>query len=97
MPDKPYTTTVDSLVETANADQKVPTRNVAGPPVYYPPGEMFTKRSEEGAAWQAQVIDSRITRGWRYELFYLIMLSLLGWIRSRQRKVHVRSGRKVEE
>lgn len=57
LPDKPYTASPDSLVETANNDQKVPTKNVAGPPVYYPPGEVTLKREEKGAGWQAQVMD----------------------------------------
>lgn len=31
------------------------TKNVTGPPVYYPPGhEMFAKK-EEGGAWRAEV------------------------------------------
>lgn len=55
MPDKPYTASPDSLVETAAPDQKVPTRNVAGPPVYYPPGEVTLRREEKGAAMQAGV------------------------------------------
>lgn len=37
-------------------DAKVPTKNVAGPPVYYPPGqEMFAKNEQSAAAWRAQV------------------------------------------
>lgn len=33
------------------------TKNVTGPPVYYPPGhEMFAKK-EESAAWRAEVCD----------------------------------------
>lgn len=55
MPDKPYTASPDSLVETAASDQKLPTKNVAGPPVYYPPGEVTLRRSEKGAAMQAGV------------------------------------------
>lgn len=32
------------------------TKNVTGPPVYYPPGhEMFAKK-EESAAWRAEVL-----------------------------------------
>lgn len=40
----------------AVAEAKVPTKNVAGPPVYYPPGqEMFSKSEQSAAAWRAQV------------------------------------------
>lgn len=31
------------------------TKNVSGPPVYYPPGDMFLKKEEGEAAWRAQV------------------------------------------
>lgn len=54
LPDKPYTSSPDSLVETAT-DTKAPTKNVAGPPVYYPPGEVTLRRTEKGAAMQAGV------------------------------------------
>jgi hypothetical protein len=31
-------------------------KNISGPPVYYPPGhEMFAKKEESAAAWRAQV------------------------------------------
>ncbi|KAH1003536.1 hypothetical protein HUJ04_003447 [Dendroctonus ponderosae] len=43
--------------DVADAQQKEPaTRNVTGPPVYYPPGhEMFSKKEEGGGgAWRAQ-------------------------------------------
>lgn len=34
-----------------------PTKNVSGPPVYYPPGhEMFATKEEGGGAWRAQVL-----------------------------------------
>lgn len=34
----------------------IKTKNVSGPPVYYPPGhEMFAKKEESEAAWRAQV------------------------------------------
>lgn len=44
--------------ETQVKEQKhlPPTKNVTGPPVYYPPGhEMFAKKEESGA-WRAEVI-----------------------------------------
>lgn len=35
--------------------KEVPTKNVSGPPVYYPPGhEMFAKKEEGGGGWRAQ-------------------------------------------
>lgn len=41
----------------AIVDPKVPTKNIAGPPVYYPPGhELFAKNEQSAAAWRAQVI-----------------------------------------
>lgn len=34
----------------------VKSKNVSGPPVYYPPGhEMFAKKEDGAAAWRAQV------------------------------------------
>lgn len=52
---------VDSLKQQhEDLDKKEPkdlqrTKNVTGPPVYYPPGhEMFAKKEESGA-WRAEV------------------------------------------
>jgi hypothetical protein len=40
----------------AIVEPKVPTKNIAGPPVYYPPGhELFSKNEQSAAAWKAQV------------------------------------------
>lgn len=36
-------------------EPKVPTKNIAGPPVYYPPGQELFAKSEAQAAWKAQV------------------------------------------
>ncbi|GAB0094885.1 hypothetical protein DMENIID0001_102110 [Sergentomyia squamirostris] len=66
VPEKPYTLTKDSLVETASPEQKIPTKNVAGPPVYYPPGELFTKK-EESAAWRAQGGYANASGKYQYE------------------------------
>lgn len=43
-------------VEVEDSQRKEPpTKNVTGPPVYYPPGhEMFAKKEEGGGAWRAQ-------------------------------------------
>ncbi|VEN44444.1 unnamed protein product [Callosobruchus maculatus] len=51
--------TLKRQAEEANDMQKketvVPTKNVSGPPVYYPPGhEMFAKKEESSGAWRAQ-------------------------------------------
>lgn len=35
--------------------QKAPTKNIAGPPVYYPPGKELFQKSEASAAWRAGV------------------------------------------
>lgn len=37
------------------AEPKVPTKNIAGPPVFYPPGKELFAKSEAHAAWRAQV------------------------------------------
>uniref|UniRef100_A0A1L8DDF7 Uncharacterized protein n=1 Tax=Nyssomyia neivai TaxID=330878 RepID=A0A1L8DDF7_9DIPT len=65
--EKPYTLTKDSLVETASPDQKIPSKNLAGPPVYYPPGELFLKKEESGAAWRAQGGYARGAGKYQYE------------------------------
>lgn len=37
------------------------TKNVTGPPVYYPPGEMFAKKEESGA-WRAEVLPRNVVK-----------------------------------
>lgn len=63
-------------------EPKAPTKNIAGPPVYYPPGkELFTK-SEASAAWRAGVsaylcivyTHRRETRGIPNEHFSLFVI-----------------------
>lgn len=42
--------------DTQKKEPVLKTKNVTGPPVYYPPGhEMFAKKEESEAAWRAQV------------------------------------------
>lgn len=60
--DEPYTPRkeVNTSLATGKAvaivEPKVPTKNLAGPPVYYPPGhELFAKNEQSAAAWKAQV------------------------------------------
>ncbi|XP_037919254.1 leucine-rich repeat extensin-like protein 5 [Hermetia illucens] len=56
--DEPYTPRreVETAVATGKSSAVVatPSKNVAGPPVYYPPGhEMFARKEESGAAYRA--------------------------------------------
>lgn len=37
------------------AEPKAPTKNIAGPPVYYPPGQELFAKSQAQAAWRAKV------------------------------------------
>ncbi|KAF7271030.1 hypothetical protein GWI33_015996 [Rhynchophorus ferrugineus] len=64
---------VESLKQQ-NADiddlqkKEPPTKNVTGPPVYYPPGhEMFAKKEEGGGAWRAQGEYARGSGKYMYE------------------------------
>lgn len=42
--------------DTQKKEPVVKSKNVTGPPVYYPPGhEMFAKKEESEGAWRAQV------------------------------------------
>lgn len=42
-------------VNTALAEPKSLSKNVTGPPVYYPPGKELFSKSEAQARWRAQV------------------------------------------
>lgn len=42
-------------------EPKIPTKNIAGPPVYYPPGQELFAKNEAQAAWRAQV-SSKFTK-----------------------------------
>lgn len=60
--DEPYTprkevnTALTTNKSVAIVDPKPSTKNIAGPPVYYPPGhELFAKNEQSAAAWRAQV------------------------------------------
>lgn len=55
MPRKEVNTALASNKNVAIVDPKVPTKNVVGPPVYYPPGKELFAKSEAQAAWRAQV------------------------------------------
>lgn len=54
-PRKEVNTALATNKPVAVVDPKVPTKNIAGPPVYYPPGQELFKKSEESAAWRAGV------------------------------------------
>lgn len=55
--DEPYVPRKE--VNTALAS---PTKNVAGPAVYYPPGKELFAKSEAQAAWRGKVCDQKFTR-----------------------------------
>lgn len=53
-------------VNTAVASDKpvtIPSKNIAGPAVFYPPGKEIVKSEEEGAAWLAQVKSKILSSG----------------------------------
>nr|XP_023015074.1 proteoglycan 4 [Leptinotarsa decemlineata]XP_023015075.1 proteoglycan 4 [Leptinotarsa decemlineata]XP_023015076.1 proteoglycan 4 [Leptinotarsa decemlineata] len=54
--------------DTQKKEPAVKTKNVSGPPVYYPPGhEMFAKKEESEAAWRAQGGYARASGKYQYE------------------------------
>jgi len=54
-PRKEVNTSLATGKAVAIVEPKVPTKNLAGPPVYYPPGhELFAKNEQSAAAWRAQ-------------------------------------------
>ncbi|KAK9878378.1 hypothetical protein WA026_021685 [Henosepilachna vigintioctopunctata] len=62
---KQQATEVDDLQKTEPPSR---TKNVNGPPVYYPPGhEMFAKKEEGAAAWRAQGAYAREAGKYEYE------------------------------
>ncbi|KAJ8922266.1 hypothetical protein NQ315_004204 [Exocentrus adspersus] len=55
-------------VDDAQKKEPVRTKNVSGPPVYYPPGhEMFAKKEESEAAWRAQGGYAKASGKYQYE------------------------------
>ncbi|XP_060520089.1 uncharacterized protein LOC132698174 [Cylas formicarius] len=49
-------------------DSAPPTKNVSGPPVYYPPGhEMFAKKEEGGGGWRAEGAYAKGSGKYMYE------------------------------
>lgn len=59
-------TVVEEPVDSKNVP--ISSKNVAGPPVYYPPGhEMFAKKESEAAAWRAQGEYAKASGKYMYE------------------------------
>ena len=57
-PRKEINTALTSNKSEPIIEPKPATKNIAGPPVYYPPGqELFSKSEQSSAAWRAQVIN----------------------------------------
>lgn len=62
----PKVTVVEEPVDSKNVP--ISSKNVAGPPVYYPPGhEMFAKKESEAAAWRAQGEYAKASGKYMYE------------------------------
>ncbi|XP_055627872.1 adhesive plaque matrix protein [Toxorhynchites rutilus septentrionalis] len=65
-PSPPKKAPIDEPVDSKAA--LVSSKNIAGPPVYYPPGhEMFAKKESEGGAWRAQGEYARASGKYMYE------------------------------
>ncbi|XP_055321045.1 mucin-2-like [Sitodiplosis mosellana] len=54
MPRKEVNTALATNKSIPVVEPKAPTKNIAGPPVYYPPGQELFAKSEAQAAWRAQ-------------------------------------------
>lgn len=65
-PSPPKVTVVEEPLDSKNVS--ISSKNVAGPPVYYPPGhEMFAKKESEAAAWRAQGEYAKASGKYMYE------------------------------
>lgn len=65
-PSPPKVTMVEEPLDSKNIP--LSSKNVAGPPVYYPPGhEMFAKKESEAAAWRAQGEYAKASGKYMYE------------------------------
>ncbi|XP_055609436.1 rho GTPase-activating protein gacJ [Uranotaenia lowii] len=64
----PKVTIVEEPLVDSKAAPPANSKNVAGPPVYYPPGhEMFAKKESEAAAWRAQGEYAKASGKYMYE------------------------------
>jgi hypothetical protein len=67
-PRKEVNTSLATGKAVAIVEPKVATKNLAGPPVYYPPGhELFAKNEQSAAAWRAQGGYARARGKYEYE------------------------------
>lgn len=55
MPRKEVNTALTTNKSQPIVEPKAATKNIAGPPVYYPPGQELFAKSEAQAAWRAKV------------------------------------------
>lgn len=55
VPRKEVNTALASNKSIPVVEAKAQTKNIAGPPVYYPPGKELFSKSEASAAWRAGV------------------------------------------
>lgn len=55
VPRKEVNTALASNKNIPVHEPKAPTKNIAGPPVYYPPGQELFAKSEAQAAWRGKV------------------------------------------
>lgn len=76
-------------------EQKTPTKNIAGPPVYYPPKPLFEK-SEAQAAWRASVSSKRITFANKWNWLNWNRFMIAGTSRKWKRKIRIRIGKSIE-
>lgn len=75
-------------------DARESSRNVAGSPVYYPPGHEMFEKKEEAAVWKASV-SSNFSQ---IETKFSDKTPLIpGWLRSRTRRIRIQSRSKTEK
>lgn len=55
MPRKEVNTALATNKNIPIVEPKAPTKNIAGPAVYYPPGQDLFAKSQAQAAWRAKV------------------------------------------
>uniref|UniRef100_A0A182K9A8 Uncharacterized protein n=1 Tax=Anopheles christyi TaxID=43041 RepID=A0A182K9A8_9DIPT len=59
---------IDDSVDLKSAPNQSSSKNIAGPPVYYPPGhEMFAKKEMEASGWRSQGEYAKASGMYKYE------------------------------
>uniref|UniRef100_A0A182WLN7 Uncharacterized protein n=1 Tax=Anopheles minimus TaxID=112268 RepID=A0A182WLN7_9DIPT len=59
---------IDDTVDQKTAPNQLASKNIAGPPVYYPPGhEMFAKKEMEASGWRSQGEYAKASGMYKYE------------------------------